>query len=71
MEIKAVLGFAIIIALLALGLAGMFLLGRPRKRKGWPTETGHGGDGGVYSEGGGDSGGHSGGHSDGGGHGGH
>jgi hypothetical protein len=77
MEIKAVLGFAIFIGLLVLGLGGMFVLGRSSRRKRWPTDAGHVGDGGAWSGAGGDGGGAStshsshGGHSDGGGHGGH
>jgi hypothetical protein len=75
MEIKALLGFAIIFALLAAGVAGMFIVGRPGKRRKWPADVGQGGDGGLgggFSGGSGsDFSGHSGGHSDGGGHGGH
>jgi hypothetical protein len=76
MDLGAIFGFAIIVSLLVLGLFGMFVLGRPRRRKRGAPGVGHGGDGGAWVNGGeGGSGadfiGHSGGHSDGGGHGGH
>jgi hypothetical protein len=47
METKAVFGFAIIFALLIVGVVGMFIVGRPGKRRKWPTDVGHGGDGGL------------------------
>jgi hypothetical protein len=75
MEIRAVIGFAIIFALMAAGLVGMFVLGRPPRGRRRPADVGQGGDGGLggglQGGGGADFGGHSGGHSDGGGHGGH
>jgi len=74
METKAVFGFAIIFALLAAGVVGMFISARPSKRRKWPTDVGKGGDGGlggsVPGGSGSDLSGHSGGHFDGGGHGG-
>jgi thiol:disulfide interchange protein len=71
MEIRAIAGFAIIFLLLALGLVGMFVLGRPRRKKRWSNDVGRGGDGGWQGGSGSDFSGDSGGHSDGGGHGGH
>jgi hypothetical protein len=72
MELKAVVGFAIIIGILVAALTGMIVFGRPSKRRKWPTDVGRGGDGmsnGFQGGSGSDFTGHSSGH-DGGGHGG-